>query len=180
MSDLPKGWQHAKLGDILSLKNGYAFKSAHYQDTGIPVIRISDIQEGKVTTQKSVCVDLDNISDNFIINEGDILIAMSGATTGKIGVFSENTKVYQNQRVGNLIPHSESVSRNFIQYLLAVSKKDIEDRAYGGAQPNISSKLIEGIDIPLPPLAEQKRIVAKLDSLFEELDTAKERLAVNH
>ncbi len=177
-NNLPKNWENCKLGDILKLKNGYAFKSKDYKNDGIPVIRISDIQQGFVTTRKSRCVDEFNTANSFIVEKGDVLVAMSGATTGKYGIFNEDIKVYQNQRVGNLIPHAKSLtSNNFIYYLLGGLKKEIEDKAYGGAQPNISSKLIEELDFKLPPLPEQERIVAMLDTLFGHLDGLKERLA---
>ena len=141
--ELPHNWVETELGNILTLKNGFAFKSSLYKEEGVPVIRISDIQQGEVTTEKSICVDADQKADNYTIKKGDVLVAMSGATTGKYGVFQEDIVAYQNQRVGNLIPHApELTSRKFIFYLLGGLKKDIEDQAYGGAQPNISSKMI--------------------------------------
>ena len=168
--ELPKNWVETSLGKILKLKNGYAFKSKDYREDGIPLIRISNIQQGIVSTEKSIYVDKNDSVEDFIIEKRDILIAMSGATTGKYGVYQENRIAYQNQRVGNLKPHVPSLtSRSFILYLLGGLKKEIEDKAYGGAQPNISPKLIENIKIGLPPLPEQTRIVAKLDQLFGQL-----------
>ncbi|MCG8225659.1 restriction endonuclease subunit S [Tenacibaculum finnmarkense] len=176
-SKLPKNWVETELGEILKLKNGYAFKTKDYREEGIPLIRIGNIQQGNVSTKKSICVDKNDSAENFIIKKGDVLVAMSGATTGKYGVFNEDIKVYQNQRVGNLKPLAPDLtSTNFIYYLLGGLQKEIEDKAYGGAQPNISAKLIETIKIGFPPLAEQQRIVAKLDTLFGSLDALKIRL----
>lgn len=177
MGSLPKNWIETDLGNILKLKNGYAFKSKDYREEGIPLIRISNIQQGDVSTEKSIYVDVNDSAEDFIVEKGDVLVAMSGATTGKYGVFNEDIKAYQNQRVGNLKPLVPSLtSRQFIYYLLGGLKKEIEDKAYGGAQPNISPKLIETIQIGLPPLPEQQRIVAKLDNLFGHLEQVKNRL----
>lgn len=174
--ELPKGWVETELSSILKLKNGYAFRSSEYKEEGIPVIRISDIQDGLITSEKAVCVDEFERADDFIVEKGDILIAMSGATTGKFGVFNDDYKAYQNQRVGNLKPIDSSVDKKFIYYLVGNLKKEIEEKAYGGAQPNISAKLIEEIEINLPPFKEQQRIVTKLDQLFSHLETAKKGL----
>ena len=175
-NELPKGWVETELSSILKLKNGYAFKSSDYKEVGVPVIRISDIKDGSISSLKAVCVDEFDRANEFIIEKGDVLIAMSGATTGKFGVFNEDYKAYQNQRVGNLKPIDSKTDKKFIYYLVANLRKEIEEKAYGGAQPNISAKLIEEIVINLPPLEEQNRIVAKLDQLFAHLETAKKGL----
>lgn len=172
--ELPNGWVETNLGAILKLKNGYAFKSEDFKDSGVPVIRISNIQNELVQIEEAAKIDLSKIKQEFIVRKGDILIAMSGATTGKYGIYNEEDVALQNQRVGNLVPYDESLtSRKFILYLLGRLKREIEEKAYGGAQPNISPKLIEEIKIWLPPIPEQQRIVVKLDTLFGQLDQIK-------
>lgn len=111
---------------------------------------------------------------------------MSGATTGKFGIYESDEKAYQNQRVGNLIPHSVvNLNKRFIFYLLYSLKRSIEKDAYGGAQPNISPSKIEALNTLLPPLPIQRAIVAKIEALFSDLDNgiadlkkAQERLKV--
>ncbi|MCZ8354667.1 MAG: restriction endonuclease subunit S [Cyclobacteriaceae bacterium] len=169
-------WIDCTLGDFLTLKNGYTFKSEDYTNEGLPIIRISDIQDGEVKTDDSVRIDKSKIKEGFEIKKGDVLVAMSGATTGKLGRYVSDEIAFQNQRVGNLIPKDPRIDKSFIYYWVSIHKKDIEDQAYGGAQPNISSKLIEEIPTRIPPLPEQKRIVAKLDNLFAHLDQLKARL----
>jgi type I restriction enzyme S subunit len=171
---LPKNWVETELGNYAMLKNGYAFKSNDFQTEGLPVVKISNIKDFKIEIENSICVDESKLKPDFIIAKGDILIAMSGATTGKYGVFEEDVIALQNQRVGNLKPIVESLSnRRFLLYLLGSLKEEIEEKAYGAAQPNISPKLIESINIFLPPLTEQNRIVDKLDRLFAQLETIK-------
>ena len=176
-SKLPPNWVFTNLGSILKLKNGYAFKSKDFIDEGIPVIRISNIRDEKIDLSKSAFVSESKILERFLIKKGDILIAMSGATTGKYGVYNSDNLALQNQRVGNFEVFSEKlINKTLIYYLIGRLKKEIEEKAYGGAQPNISSKLIEEIQFSLPPRPEQDRIVAKVDVLMAQIATMQKSL----
>lgn len=171
---LPKNWVETELGNYAYLKNGYAFKSSDFCNIGIPVIKIANIKDGRIDLDDSMCVDQSIAKTEFSVNKGDILIAMSGATTGKFGLYNLYEVAMQNQRVGNIKPLVDELShKKFIYYLLFDLKQDIETMAYGGAQPNISPQLISSLRIPLPPLAEQKRIAEKLDVLFGQLDSVR-------
>ncbi|WP_423819202.1 restriction endonuclease subunit S [Salinimicrobium sp. TIG7-5_MAKvit] len=161
-----------KVGDLLKLKNGYAFKSNIYQNDGIPVIRIGDIQDWNVNIESAKKIAENKDFDSYQVKNGDILIAMSGATTGKFGLYSSEEKAYQNQRVGNLVPHNDILTqRKYIYYLLYSLKREIEKEAYGGAQPNISASKIENLETLLFPLPIQRAIVAKIEELFSSLDS---------
>lgn len=104
-----------------------------------------------------------------------MLIALSGATTGKNGVYYLDEIAYLNQRIGNIkIKNKEKVLNEYRNYYIALKNEDILNLAYGGAQPNISPKVIEFISIPLSPINEQQRIVNRIESLFTKLDRAKE------
>ena len=95
-------WKWNKLGNLCKLQGGYAFKSSNFQKQGIPIIRISNI------SNKNNFIDTNNIvyykelknDDNFTIKYGNLLIAMSGATTGKASIYNLHRKSYLNQRVG--------------------------------------------------------------------------------
>ncbi|WP_342304808.1 restriction endonuclease subunit S [Methanolobus sp. ZRKC5] len=166
-----KGWEKVKLGDICKLKNGFAFKSSEYKTEGVPVIRISDIKEASATCKSAVNVHPKSEYEDYLIENGDILIAMSGATTGKFGIFKDKVKAYQNQRVGNFkLIDNNLLYKSFLFYQLHSLKRRIEKDAYGGAQPNISSKKIEEMEIIIASLPEQRAIVSKIELLFSELD----------
>ena len=90
-----------KLKDICEINGGYAFKSGDYKSEGIPIIRIGDISNNKVTITNTTAYIDDDIKkyEKFIINKGDILIALSGATTGKFGIYEYEKSSLLNQRV---------------------------------------------------------------------------------
>lgn len=176
--ELPQGWDFRILGEVCKLRNGYAFKSAEYlKENGIPIIRISDIGDGKVDITNCVRINENEEFENYRVNRNEILVAMSGATTGKFGIYRGDEKVYQNQRVGKFeILYKEVLNNSYLLYLLYSLKNKILKDAYGGAQPNISSGKVEELPILLPPLAEQHRIVAKIEELFSSLDKGIESL----
>lgn len=174
--EVPENWCWVRLKAVCYFENGYAFKSDYFTNNGIPVIRISNIQDNSIDINGCVCTSQTDIEDRFIVNNGDLLIAMSGATTGKNGVFYSEKKAYLNQRVGNIkIKNEDVLIPKFRNYYIMSSQQKILDSAYGGAQPNISSEKIGNMIFPLSPLAEQQRIVDRIESLFSKLDEAKER-----
>lgn len=168
---IKEDWIKCKLGDLLTLKNGFAFKSSRYTSEGIPVIRIGDINDWIVDESQAKCIAEEDEYDKYIVEKGDILIAMSGATTGKFGIYNSIRKAYQNQRVGNLKLNSKKIiDKKYIFNLLYSLKFQIEKDAYGGAQPNISAGKIHALKTVLAPLPEQRAIVAKIEELFSDLD----------
>ncbi len=177
IKDIPKGWRLKKLGEVCKLKNGYAFKSDSYENSGVPVIRISDINGGIVSSQKAVRVQSNEEYENYLVENNDILVAMSGATTGKFGIYKSTEKAYQNQRVGKFKILDEKILNNeFLYHQINSLKRQIEKDAYGGAQPNISSTKIEQMQIVVPPLPEQQAIVEKIEELLSDLENGKEQL----
>ena len=166
---LPEGWCECKLSDVCVFDNGYAFSSDNYNDCGIPLIRISNITNtGSIDL--SSCVFIKDVPSNkFIVKSGDLLIAMSGATTGKMGVYLYEEDALLNQRVGNL-KCTDAMLQQYRNYYMFAKSDYILKIAYGGAQPNISAKAILDIDVMLPPLNEQHRIVAKIEEIFAQLD----------
>ena len=166
---LPEGWCQCTLKDICFFESGYAFSSDEYNSNGVPLIRISNItNDGNIDLSSCVYIQ-DCNNSKVIIHEGDLLIAMSGATTGKMGIYRHKTNALLNQRVGNL-KCSEAWYQRHRDYFMYAKSGYILKISYGGAQPNISAKAILDIKIDLPPLNEQHRIVAKIEELFAQLD----------
>ncbi len=162
-----------KLGEVCELQNGFAFKSSLFREAGLPIVRITNINGRNIDLQDVKYFYSDDYKLvnflNYTINKGDILIAMSGATTGKIGYYNIDTKAYLNQRVGKFIPDDKFLNNRFLYHFLLTKSEYLYNLAGGGAQPNLSSKFINKLLIPLPPLSVQHRIVEILDK-FTELE----------
>lgn len=169
-NNLPKNWCECKFSDVCYLQNGYAFDSKSYKEKGTYLIRISDIQNNEVHCTNCVKVT-EEVDKCFTVSYGDFLLAMSGATTGKTGVYKDSDKALLNQRVGNLKIYDENIIiPKFRNYFISSKRQEIEKLAYGGAQPNISKSMIENLKMLLPPLEEQGRIVEKIEELFSDID----------
>lgn len=168
-----EGWVKKKLGEVIYLQGGYAFKSNLFTNDGIPIIRISDVGNDTVETSNSVCYDPFNIPKEFIAKKGDILIAMSGATTGKIGVYNDEKIAYINQRVGKFVVLNEHLTSNeFISHVVRSEKfKELLTKEIAqGAQPNISGRQIESIVLPIPiEKKEQVRAANILSEMSSEI-----------
>ncbi len=166
-------WEEKELGEIIKLQGGFAFKSTKYKMNGIPLIRIKNLRDEEVTLRNTVFIDKSEQESlkSFLLRENDILIAMSGATTGKLARVSvDKLPAFLNQRVGRfVIKDNKKIDAGFLWHFLKSLQDFVLLAAYGGAQPNVSPSKIEAIKIPLPPLAEQKKIVARLDSLSEKI-----------
>jgi type I restriction enzyme S subunit len=165
-SDGGMHWEMVKLSEVCDVLGGYAFKSENFKNEGIPLLRISNIIDGEVSFKEDcVCVEDSNLSilQRFKVIKGDILLALSGATTGKFGVYKLNDFSFLNQRVG-LIRAKDKTDPKYLLYYLNILKSQIEQIAQGAAQPNISTNEIGNLQIPLPPLPIQKRIAEILDA----------------
>jgi len=177
LPQLPEGYTWASFGQICRVQGGFAFKSTDYVSEGVPLVRISNLVNGRVqVSQDTVFLPPNFVSANiaFVLRKGDVLIAMSGATTGKMATMEEDFPALLNQRVGRFVLSSMNLTNaKFVSYLvMQITQKVLKD-AYGAAQPNISPSEIEEMPIPLPPLAEQMRIVAEVErrlSVVEELE----------
>ena len=171
-------WEKLQLKDIISINGGYAFKSELFKDEGMPIIRISNISpNNSVILDDIVYYDkLDNDSD-FIIRKGELIIAMSGATTGKVAVYDLNHEAYINQRVGLFKQTSDELYYPFlVQYTHSDDfKRELKKTLVAGAQPNISKKEIESFNIRLPQYEEQQKIADTLSNLDLKINTIKKQ-----
>ena len=170
--DIPDNWQWCRLGEICYFQNGYAFQSNKFSKDGKTIIiRISDIKDGYINLNDCVLSQETEIDKSYIVNNGDLLIAMSGATTGKNGIYNSDRIAYLNQRVGNIkIRDMQTMIPSYRNYYIQAMQEEILKQAYGGAQPNISSTKLNDMFLPLPPFAEQQRIVSKIEEIFAILD----------
>ncbi len=163
-------------GKLCKVQGGYAFKSSWFKQEGIPLVRISNLVNGVVQfDENTVYLDQSMIEKyaDARLNKGDSLIAMSGATTGKMAVYNLDQEALLNQRVGRFkIQGEDIVDKKYVSYLVNQIRERVLADAYGAAQPNISPKQIEEIEVPLTPLPQQKLIVSEIEKQFSRLDEA--------
>jgi type I restriction enzyme S subunit len=170
-----EGWVDTRLEDVCNLQNGFAFKSSLFKESGCPILRISNIQNDEIETRKLVFFDPQDYReclDKYRVVQDDLLIAMSGATTGKLGFNTTGKVFYLNQRVGKFEP-GKKLDKSFLYYYLSTKIEENLSISAGSAQPNLSTEQIKGFILPLPPLPEQQLIVGILDEAFEGIATAK-------
>ncbi|WP_127069006.1 restriction endonuclease subunit S [Veillonella sp. 3891] len=171
-------WEQRKLGEVASLRGGYAFKSGKFLKKGIPVIRISNILSDGIVGGEFAHYYEEEMEENFIVKDKSILIAMSGATTGKVGILhcEENQKFYQNQRVGYFEPNDQW-SYKFIGTFVKskLFEKQLDSVLVAGAQPNISSRDINDFDIWIPNNINEQNQIGVLFESFDNLITLHQR-----
>lgn len=169
--ELPQGWEWVRLDDLSSVNGGYAFKSQNYLKSGVRVIRISDFDEDGFKRDKIVYYEENKKYDNFVIDNHDILLAMTGGTVGKsYYVCNLNQKMYVNQRVAD-IKINKIVNSTYINFLvLSPLTQDKINECKNSTNDNISMLDIRSFCVPLPPLKEQQRIVAKVNELMQLCD----------
>ena len=162
-------WEKKPLSECCSFVGGYAFKSSELSEVNrgndIPVVKIGNLTaQGFLDLTKSQYYPYTDKLKQYIINNGDILLAMTGATVGKISISNKNN-VYLNQRVGLLRPKDIVLNRKFLFYCLLDEQfyNFCQDTAGGGAQGNISPTQILNYKLPLPPLHIQQHITEVLD-----------------
>ncbi|MDF4756270.1 restriction endonuclease subunit S, partial [Vibrio parahaemolyticus] len=161
----------------MKLKGGFAFKSSDFLETGdVPVLRISNIKPYGIDLNNAVYIrkELSDKCKEYHVKAGNVVIAMSGATTGKTTTIKEvDLPLVLNQRVGLFSITNEK--RLYEPYLaqIVLSKEFLNNmgvNAIGGAQPNISGKQIEDIVINVPPIEQQKKITSILSSIDETIE----------
>ena len=169
--ELPEGWVWCRLGEIGIWGSGVtpSRNKKEYYDGNIPWLKTGDLNDSYIYETSELISDL-AVKEYSLkkIPIGSILIAMYGATIAKLGLLE--IEVTTNQACCACTPFSGIVNKFLFHYLFS-QKQNIKNKAEGGAQPNISKEKLINFLFPLPPLAEQHRIVEKVEQLFALVDT---------
>ena len=169
-------WKEYKLGEIADITPGFAFKSKDFGQTGELVVKIKDIAPPYIELANADHVDLSSYDKNklskYLLCEGDYVVAMTGATIGKVGKLKTDKYAYLNQRVAK-IKAKEGVCDDFVYFSIcgddfqSFIQNNIDSNS---AQENISANSIGRFPVSLPPLNEQRRIASILSSLDDKID----------
>jgi type I restriction enzyme S subunit len=164
-----------KLSDVCDLIPGFAFKSSEFGEHKVKAVKIGDIQPPYVNFESMTGVDIFKYSVSrlakYEIFKGDFVLAMTGATIGKIGRYISDTGAYINQRVLKFKPHDE-VNSDFIYYVVSSTsfqKYILNNVDSETAQPNISAGSVGKYEFELPSLEEQNRIANILASIDNKI-----------
>lgn len=172
---LPEGWRWGRLGEVCE-KPVYGYTaSAEHKEVGPKFLRITDIQNGKVDWDRVPYCRYNKALEKYLLKSGDVLFARTGATTGKSYLITAAppktifASYLIRVRTGN-----DLMSEFLYQFLQSdFYWQQVESNKRGGAQPNMNATLLSNIVLPLPPLPGQKRIVAKLQELMQEIERAR-------
>ncbi len=164
--ELPQGWEWVRLGNISLVNGGYAFKSSDYKNIGIRVVRISDFNELGFVNNTIVRYDYNSKLDDYLLEEKNIILCMTGGTVGKSLFIKKLAEpMVTNQRVGTI--KILGVIEDYINYsILSPLIQQVITESKNSTNDNISIATIKHFLIPIPPLAEQKRIVEKLEEIL--------------
>ena len=174
IGQVPEGWGVKPLKYLTEFKNGYAFDSKNLtmEQTGVKVIRIGDFKSSGIdfNAALNVFTSFNSKLDFYRVKKSQILIAMSGATVGKISFVNQEPNVYSviNQRVGII----ESKINKWIYYCLSTDSfmSYIQLNSNGSAQPSISSSEISDFKVVIPDDVAIQRCVKYLDNQFDNIN----------
>lgn len=168
--DVPESWKWVKVGNVGSWSSGATPSRTNpaYYGGSIPWLKTGDLNDGFIQEVSEYITDLALEKTSLRLNPiGSVLMAMYGATIGKLGILE--ISVTTNQACCACIPYAGMNNKYLFYYLMSMRQSYI-GMAEGGAQPNISKEKIVNSLIPLPPAEEQRRIVAKIEELLPYVD----------
>ena len=154
--EIPRNFEIANIGKYSNVKSGFAFKSEWWKNSGIPVIKIGSINNNTIDTYSLDFVSNDKVekAKNYRVQEGDIVIAMTGATIGKIGLVPDlNDTILVNQRVGMFDLGKKPIERSAFLYFNLLNdfvQNEIKNVGGDSAQANISNSQIQEIEMLYP------------------------------
>ena len=167
--NIPSGWVNTRFSSIINIINGRAYKKDELLDEGVPVLRVGNL----FTSNKWYYSDLE-LDEHKYIDEGDLIYAWSAS----FGPFIwDGSKVIYHYHIWKLefyLP--ELISKKFLYYFLEERTAEIKASGHGISMAHMTKGKMEKLVVPLPPLAEQHRIVQKIESLFAEVDELEAKL----
>lgn len=171
MSGLPPGWTTAHIGELCTLVNGRAFKPSDWSTEGLPIIRIQNLNNPEAPFNRYS----GEVDPRFFVSPGQLLFAWSGTPGTSFGahIWSGGDAIL-NQHIFKVLFNEQAVTKRFFQLAINQKLEELIGEAHGGVGlAHVTKGKFEATEVLLPPLAEQHRIVARLEALFARSRAAK-------
>lgn len=174
MSELPKGWRRIRIGDACRLVNGRAFKPTDWTAAGLPIVRIQNLNNPDAAYNRYSGA----VEPRYLIDSGELLFAWSGTPGTSFGAHLwDRGPAVLNQHIFRILDYAHHFDRVFLKHAINDRLVHLIGEAHGGAGlAHVTKPKFEATEIVLPPLDEQRRIVAKLDAIQEKSRRAREAL----
>ena len=181
--EIPESWEWVRLGSLISYQNGYAYNSSEMnkEGKGVPVIKSGNLMTLEVVIKPNndyIEYPTEKMLSSKIV-KGDMLMCLSSQSDnpeplGKTAIFKLDSYALLNQRVLKIRPYKDELTP-YLYYTINSFYFwfNVSHQGGGSAQANLKLNHVLDMPIPLPPLAEQKRIVAKIEEVFKEIDKLK-------
>ena len=165
---LPEGWAILKVGDVAEYINGRAFKPKEWEQTGLPIIRIQNLNDPNAYYNRTK----NEYEEKYLIKKGDLLFAWAAS----LGTYIwKGEDAWLNQHIFKVVPYP-FMDKKYLYYAFHAMITEFYRKSHGSGMIHITRKQFEEITLWLPPFAEQYRIVQYLQQVFEKLDSIVENL----
>ena len=162
---IPKSWEWCRVGTVAEYVNGLAFKPKDWETSGLPIIRIQNLTD----YNKPLNYTTKKFDDKFKVENGDLLFSWSATLDSFIW---KGQTAWLNQHIFKVNPRV-GIFKGYLYYALKAIVSNLSDITHGLTMKHLTRGVFENYSFPLPPLAEQKRIVAKIEEVFKEIDKLK-------
>lgn len=167
IGEIPEGWDISKVKYIGRYINGYAFKPDQWGQDGLPIIRIQNLSG----SSESINYFDGKISDDYLIDDGDILISWSATLDAFIWNYG---KGWLNQHIFKAIPNVQKTHKSYFFHLMKIAMLNMSSDKHGSAMQHVTNQIFGNFQVPLPSLSEQKLIADFLDEKCAEIDKLSE------
>ena len=163
--EIPESWEWCRVGTVAEYVNGLAFKPEDWETSGLPIIRIQNLTD----YNKPLNYTTKKFDDKFKVENGDLLFSWSATLDSFIW---KGQTAWLNQHIFKVNPRV-GIFKGYLYYALKAIVSNLSDITHGLTMKHLTRGVFENYSFPLPPLAEQKRIVAKIEQLMKEIDKLK-------
>jgi type I restriction enzyme, S subunit len=174
VNQLPEGWREVPIGELCDLINGRAFKPTDWTETGLPIVRIQNLNRHDAPFNR-----YDKpVKEKYYIDSGELLFAWSGTPGTSFGAHIWNGgRALLNQHIFRVIWDADQVDRDYFRFAINQKLNDLISVAHGGVGlRHVTKGTFEKTEVVVPPLETQHRIVAHLDAFHERTRAARAAL----